>query len=97
MPSYQVSRKAQSDLLAIGKFTTKKWGRVQRNHYLKLLDDCFSQLAADPGFCIRCDYITKGYRKFPQASHLIFYKLDQDGVVKIIRVLHEAMDAESKF
>ncbi|MBR4625127.1 MAG: type II toxin-antitoxin system RelE/ParE family toxin [Alphaproteobacteria bacterium] len=30
-------------------------------------------------------------------KHLIFYKFSDEGIVKIIRVLHQQMDIESKF
>jgi len=97
MSSYKVTRKAQADLIAIGLFTAKEWGIAQRNDYLKQMDNCFSLLAEDPELGIACDFITKGYRKFPQGSHLIFYKCDLDGMIEIIRVLHKAMDIETKF
>ncbi len=97
MPSYKITKKAQADLLGIGRFTAKKWGTVQRNIYLKQLDDCFSQLAENPMLGMPSDFIAKGYRKFPQGSHLIFYKNNSENIVEIIRVLHETMDFESKF
>lgn len=97
MPAYRVTRKAQADLIAIGRFTTKEWGISQRNNYLKQLDNCFLQLSKNPELGIACDFIAKGYRKFPQGSHLIFYKQAPEGLVEIIRVLHKTMDIESKF
>ena len=97
MIHFRVTRKALEDLNGIGRYTEKEWGRSQRNHYLKQLDGCFALLADDPGLGTQCDYIANAYRKFPQGSHIIFYKLDQNGVVEIIRVLHEAMDADKQF
>lgn len=96
MPSFKVTRKAQVDLIAIGRYTEKEWGVSQRNHYLKQLDDCFFQLAANPELGSACDFILEGYRKFPQGNHLIFYKPVSDSIVEIIRVLHKSMDVESK-
>jgi len=92
-----VTRSAHADLIEIGRFTAKEWGITQRNKYLKLLDDCFQQLSENPDLGITCNYIAEGYRKFPQGSHLIFYKLDPEGRVLIIRVLHKSMDVELKF
>ncbi|MFV2059001.1 MAG: type II toxin-antitoxin system RelE/ParE family toxin, partial [Thiohalomonadales bacterium] len=94
MCSYKVSRKAQIDLLAIGRFTSRKWGHKQRNIYLKQLDDCFTQLAENPKLGVTCDDIKKDYRKFPQGNHLIFYKQNEKSVVEIIRILHKSMDEE---
>ena len=97
MPTYKVSRKARDDLLEIGRFTQKEWGTIQRNRYLKQLDDCFKQISENPELGIAIDFITDGYRKFPQGSHLIFYKLSAENTVEIIRILHKSMDVESKF
>ena len=97
MPHYKITKKAQADLLAIGRFTAEKWGVFQRNTYLKQLDNCFSQLAENPNLGIICDFIAKGYRKFPQSSHLVFYRQGLKGLVEIIRVLHKSMDVESNF
>jgi len=97
MKSYMVTRKAHADLIAIGRFTVKEWGIARRNKYLKQLDDCFLQLSNNPELGIACNYIADGYRKFPQGSHLIFYRVNTEGTVEIIRVLHKMMDIESKF
>jgi toxin ParE1/3/4 len=97
MPSCRLSNKAVQDLREIGSYTQKKWGVLQRNSYLKQLGNCFSQLSENPNLGIKCDYIAKGYRKLPQQSHVIYYRLSSGNIVKIIRVLHKSMDVESKF
>ena len=97
MPSFKLTRKAISDLLGIGCYTAAKWGRPQRNIYLKHLDDCFKQLSKNPLLGIDCEDIAKGYRKFPQGGHLIFYKTASTKSIEIIRILHKLMDIESKF
>ncbi len=91
-----VTRKAHADLISIGRFTAKEWGISQRNSYLKQLDNCFHQLAENPELGTACNYIAKGYRKFPQGSHIIFYRQSIQGVVQIIRILHKTMDVELK-
>ena len=97
MASFRITKKAKSDLLSIGRYTAEKWGIHQRNSYLKQLDQCFAQISEAPGIGVACDYIAHGYRKFPQGSHLIFYKLGAEGIVEIIRVLYKSMDVDSKF
>jgi len=97
MSAYRITNKAQSDLISIGRYTVKKWGLAQRDVYLKQLDTCFSQIAKNPGLGMACDIIASGYRRFPQGSHVIFYKQGSDSVIEIIRVLHKSMDVESKF
>jgi toxin ParE1/3/4 len=97
MTAYRITNKAQSDLISIGRFTVKEWGLAQRNFYLKQLDTYFSQIAENPKLGMVCDFIVSGYRRFPQGSHVIFYKQSSEGVIEIIRVLHKSMDIESKF
>jgi len=96
MPSFKLTKKALADLLEIGRYTAKIWGSSQRNTYLKQLDKSFGQLAENQNLGFNCDYIAKGYRKFPQGSHLIFYRVTLKGSVEIIRVLHKSMDVDSK-
>ncbi|WP_316364900.1 type II toxin-antitoxin system RelE/ParE family toxin [Candidatus Thiodiazotropha sp. CDECU1] len=96
MPASRLKAKARDDLIAIAVFTQKRWGKDQRNKYLKQLDDSFHQLAENPNLGIACDYIRPGYRKFPVISHTIYYRLSSDKCVEIIRVLHKHMDVSSK-
>ncbi len=96
MPPFRVSKKAQSDLISIARYTELQWGVLQRNYYLKEIDNCFNQLAMHPEMGIACDDVRTGYRKFPHGSHLIFYRQGEDQIVEIIRILHKSMDVESK-
>ena len=97
MPTFNVSKSAYSDLLSIGRYTEKEWGRKQRNSYLKQIDTCFKQIARNPKLGTSCDYIKTGYRKFPQGSHVVFYRENSEGLVEIVRILHKNMDVFSKF
>ena len=95
MPNFRVSQKARADLLAIGRFTEKEWGKAQRNHYLRQLHECFLKIAETPELGVGCSSIREGYRKFPQGSHVIFYRQSAEGTTEIIRVLHKSMDVDS--
>jgi toxin ParE1/3/4 len=96
VPTFKVTKRAYSDLQEIGRYTEEEWGRSQRNNYLKQIDSCFKQLSRNPKLGMNCSYIRAGYRKFPQGSHIIFYRQDGNGVVEIIRVLHKNMDVISQ-
>jgi toxin ParE1/3/4 len=97
MKAFQLTTKAKSDLRQIAIFTERRWGREQRNIYLKQLDDAFHLLADTPLAGKECDYIKKGYRKFPQGSHVIFYKAGSISKIEIIRILHKHMDVSPRF
>ena len=96
MSSFALTRRAKNDLKAIAKFTETRWGRAQRNIYIKQFDDTFHMLAETPAVGKDCSFIKDGYQKFPQGSHLIFYKIVPNKSIEIIRILHKSMDVTSK-
>ena len=95
MNKFVLSSKAKTDLIKIAKFTQITWGLSQRNDYLKVLDNTFNLLADDPDLGINCDYIREGYSKYPQASHVIYYKENKNNQIFIVRILHKSMDVNS--
>ena len=97
MSSFTLTHRAKADLKSIARFTEKRWGRVQRNIYLKQFDEAFQMLADTPSIGKACNFIKAGYRRFPQGSHVIFYKAGTYSSVDIIRILHKNMDVASKF
>jgi toxin ParE1/3/4 len=48
MGKFSLSHSAKTDLRGIARFTEKHWGRTQRLHYLKGLDETFKILADSP-------------------------------------------------
>ena len=42
------------------------------------------------------EHIRADYRMSKMKSHLIFYKMAEDNVIEIIRILHQSMDIESR-
>nr|WP_194362643.1 type II toxin-antitoxin system RelE/ParE family toxin [Neptunicella marina] len=83
---------ALHDLKEIARFTQHEWGREQRNNYLKQFDTSFNLLAQNPELGKVCDDIRQNYRKFPQGSHVIFYKVTSEQHILIVRILHKSMD-----
>ena len=78
-------------------FTSRRRGRKQRNIYLKQFDDIFWLLAENPEIDKDCDEIRDSYRKFPQGSHVIFYRQIGSQNIEIIRILHKSMDVNPIF
>ena len=97
MKAFELTKEAKNDLKKIARFTEERWGRDQRFLYIKQFDDVFHLLAKSPTTGKQCDYIKEGYRKFPQGSHIIFYRISINNKIIIIRLLHKNMDVESKF
>ncbi|WP_435236707.1 type II toxin-antitoxin system RelE/ParE family toxin [Psychromonas sp. PT13] len=92
MNKFALSVKAKSDLIKRAKYTQITWGQAQRNSYLKILDRSFQLLADDPEIGINCDYIREGYRKYPQANDVIYYKAQKENTILIVRILHKSVD-----
>ncbi|MBK5968484.1 MULTISPECIES: type II toxin-antitoxin system RelE/ParE family toxin [Thiorhodovibrio] len=93
MGKFSLTHAAKNDLRGIARFTEERWGRAQRRHYLKGLDDAFRMLAASPKLGNACDQIEPGLRKYHFQSHVVFYDVISDEEIHVVRVLHKSMDA----
>lgn len=96
MNSFKLTKMALRDLRNIAKYTENRWNRSQRDIYIKQFDDTFHKLSENPEIGIPSDFVRQDYLKFPQGSHLIFYKIMRKNNIKIIRILHKKMDVASK-
>lgn len=92
MSQFKLTIKGKQDLKNLASFTQSKWGRDQRNIYLGQFDQVFRLLANKPHVGKACDEISKGYFKYPQDSHVIFYKKITTSEILIVRILHRRMD-----
>ena len=88
---YRITVAARADLLDIGRYTQKRWGVEQWRKYLAHLQTAFSRVAEHPQLGTPCPEIRRGYLQLFVARHRVFYRLGDDGVVEIIRVLHQSM------
>lgn len=92
MGSFSLTNAAKADLRNIARFTEQEWGREQRKHYLKGMDDAFSRLADSPALGVSCEYIAPALRKHAFQSHVIDYDITSITRISIVRVLHKRMD-----
>jgi toxin ParE1/3/4 len=90
--TFSLTHAAKNDLRGISRFTEERWGRAQRRHYLKGLDEAFRMLADSPKLGNTCDYIEPSLRKYPFQGHVVFYDLLSDEEIQVVRVLHKSMD-----
>lgn len=90
---YRLSRLAEKDLTGIWRYTLKAWSRKQANEYVSNLLKACDDIAKSPEVTGQpYEHVREGYRKYICAHHVIFYKLEDDGIPLISRVLHEKMD-----
>ena len=90
MARFRLSRRAEADLLGIGAHTLKTWGADQTIRYVADLRACCQMLADNPEAGRVCDDIRRGLRRMEHGRHVIFYRLDTEGLL-IFRVLHQRM------
>ena len=93
MSGYVLTPRACVDLKAIWNYTADRWGIEQADRYLRQLKHAMETIASDPRKGHRCDHIRPGYCKYSVASHMLFFRLHNNGIV-VIRVLHQRMDFE---
>ena len=91
MTSVALRPAARADLVAIGRYTERVWGREQRTRYLRYLGEHIHRLRRDPELGRPREDIRPGYRSLSVGRHVIFYRLGAAGV-DIVRVLHSSMD-----
>lgn len=96
MYTYRVTLRARSDLKDIGRYTLLKWGKDQRNIYLKNIEARFKWLADNPLLGKHRADINEGFYSFPQGEHLVFYVMQPEGIA-IIGIPHKEMDILNYF
>jgi len=93
MARYELSAAADRDLTEIYAYSYRHFGERKADEYLLSLEDCFTSLAEMPGMGRSVEHLRAGYYRLKHASHIVFYTRVEGGV-RIVRVLHEAMDPE---
>lgn len=94
--TYRVTPRAHQDLINIGRYTLKRWGREQRNVYLGAIEQRFKLIAENPYMGRHRPDVKEGYYCWPQGSHVIFYLIRENGI-DIIGIPHQRMDILNYF
>lgn len=91
MKAYRLSYKARRDLDEIWDYSRDLWGARRAGAYLRDIRTAMEMVAERPSTGAVLEDLP-AYRRRPVGSHMILYRL-QDGVIMIVRVLHQNMDA----
>lgn len=83
---------ARRDLRHIARRSEREWGLARQKLYLASIHEQFRILSESPEIGRPRDDLGDGYRSLPIGRHMIFYQVSRD-VVRILRVLHQHMDA----
>lgn len=94
--SYRISKKAIEDLEKIWNYTFEKWSLEQADRHYELIISEIEFISNNFMTGKSMDYIKSGYRASIIKSHLVFYRMADDNVVEIIRILHQRVDIDNR-
>lgn len=94
MPKLTLAPLAREDIKALGRYTQKTWGVVQRDRYLTQLAQVLDRMTAGHHPARDRSDLRPGLLSCSFQSHLIFFRRDAEGNVAVLRVLHERMDLD---
>jgi toxin ParE1/3/4 len=92
MSGIVLSPKAKTDLSEIWDYTYSEWGVEQAEKYVRDLWSVMQELTRELTKSVDIGDVRKGYRKVRSGSHVIFFKVTREGVVDVVRILHQKMD-----
>ena len=108
MARFRLARPAQIDLANILSMSVERWGAEGRQRYAAVLAAAMRQVAAEPdgpltknrpdlrsgirSFHVRHARRSAQGAKVRRPVHVLYYRVAEEGVIGIIRVLHERME-----
>ena len=93
MARIRLSRKAIADLNGIWDYTVETWSEDQAVIYYRQIRAAIQGMNSLPAFLeIKYDIIKPGLLGHKAGHHIIFYKKDNDGSIRVDRILYEKMD-----
>ena len=98
MAKYDITKEATEDLYKIWACTVDTWSEEQADKYYALLEAGMNEVADAPEQIGKpYDEILPGLRAYHIRRHMLFYTIQANGRVLIIRILHEKMDYACHF
>ena len=91
---------AKRDIIEVIRYTKERWGAEQARKYASLIEEALVTIARDPQRGKSREDIRAGVpvyhiaQRGRPARHILFYRINVQGIVEIIRFLHDAMDFE---
>ena len=96
MAEYKLTNKAVEDLSKIWEYTFEVWSENQADAYYKMLISNCQEIAINPSLGKNYDGITKSLRGIKKNRHIIFYRILNEKLIEITRILHERMDLKKR-
>lgn len=98
MDEIRFTRKAVEDLSDIWNYTADMWSERQADTHYELLVASCRKLARNPVLFGR-EYKDFGEKIYGSKmnKHIVFYRIADDGITEVVRILHERMDLSIRF
>ena len=87
---------AIDDLNYIWNYTLNEWSEKQADVYYERLVSAMELIAANPAIGKGYEEIHHRLRGMKMEKHIIFYRMEGEDCLEIIRVLHERMDLKAR-
>ncbi|RDH75640.1 type II toxin-antitoxin system RelE/ParE family toxin [Mycolicibacterium moriokaense] len=94
MIRYVLSPAAQADLEDIFDYTCERWSADQAESYVREIQRAIERIAHSPFIGRSCDEVRAGYRRCAVGSHTLYYRVDRDELIDVVRILHKRMDVD---
>jgi toxin ParE1/3/4 len=94
MTRYVLSPRAQKDVDETWNYTVTRRNLRQAEIYVRQIQDAIETVAAEPKIARSCHDVRPGYWKYPAGSHVVFFRLTDNGILDVVRILHSRMDFE---
>lgn len=94
MGSYNLSSRAQFDIIGIYKYGIKYFGIEQAVSYLTGLEDFLEKLAERPELARDASPIANGLKFYNFKGHVIYYSFDNADEIYVVRILGKRMNFE---
>ena len=97
MSGYALSPAARDDLDSIWDYTAETWSPDQAERYVLEIRAACAALASGQRRGRSAEDIRAGYRKLAVGAHFLFYRVGNEGLIEVIRILHQRMDVSAHF
>jgi toxin ParE1/3/4 len=97
MATFTLTKKAVEDLTKIWNYTFETWSEQQADIYYQLIVIACSVVAKNPKLGKYYHEIYPNLLGKKASRHIIFYLIQEDKSIEVVRVLHESMDLTGKW
>ncbi len=97
MSTFTLTNKAVADLSEIWNYTYDTWSEQQADNQYKLIIQACSIVAKNPKLGKYYNEIYPSLMGKKGSKHIIFYLIQANKTIEVVRILHESMNLKGKW